>query len=598
MVCPDDGTELVSADNDPLVGQVVSSYRVERRLGLGGMSAVYEAVETNIGRKVALKIVHQHLSDDPNLPTLLSEARAVNSIGDEGIVDIFGFGKLPDGRSYLVMELLSGESVEARLKRQKQLSVAEVLELAIPVLHALEAAHAAGFVHRDIKTGNLFIHQRPNRPPLYKVLDLGLAMKVKQGSTFAMGTPDYVAPEQAANKRVGPKADLYAFGVVLYELLTGKLPFANADANRLISMHQSEPRPHVKALRPDVPEALDALIRALMDIEAVARPASAAVVREQLLELQRSLSQQPVVRSRAPLVFAGVGALVLVAGLVWAVTRSPPPPVVTPVEPALDPIAQAVKQAAEGVEVRLDAGVLAGRPGDTAVDALLAAEVSFPNRAEWVALRGRLSTTLRAEAQQALARDSADDAQVRLEALKRLGALPDDDALVAESKRLSTALHSGMVHVGAVFIDRFEYPNRQGARPATKVDYDDAVKLCEGLGKHLCSEAEWESACSGPAHTKFPWGDTAPGPKRCVTKGAKAPAQAGSFKSCVGPSGVADLVGNVAEWTSTPFTEGKPQRVIRGGSYLQSDAKLACDVRDYSLPGQGGSSHLGFRCCL
>lgn len=597
-MCPDDGTELISADNDPLVGQVFGSYRIERRLGLGGMSAVYEALETNIGRRVALKIVHQHLSDDPNLPTLLSEARAVNSIGDEGIVDVVGFGKLPDGRSYLVMELLSGESVEARLKRQKQLSVNEVLDLAIPVLHALEAAHAAGFVHRDIKTGNLFIHERPNRPPVYKVLDLGLAMKVKQGSTFAMGTPDYVAPEQAANKRVGPKADLYAFGVVLYELLTGRLPFAHVDANVLISMHQSEPRPHVKALRPDVPEALDALIRSLMDIEAVARPASAAVVREQLLELKRSLAiAAPVVRSRLPLVAVGVGALLLVAGLVWLVSR-PPPPVVTPVAPPVDPIAQAVQQAVDGVEARLDGGALAGRPGDTAVDALLAAEVSFPNRSEWVALKGRLNTSLRAEAQQALARDSADDAKARLDALKRLGGLPDDDALMAESRRLTTALHSNMVHVGAVFIDRFEYPNREGVRPATKVDYDDAVKLCEGVGKHLCSENEWELACSGPTRAKFPWGDAAPGPKRCVTKGAKGPAPSGSFTKCVGPSGVADLVGNVAEWTSTPFTEGKPQRVIRGGSYLQSDAKLACDVRDYSLPGQGGSTHLGFRCCL
>lgn len=579
----------------------MSSYRVERRLGVGGMSAVYEAVETNIGRKVALKIVHQHLSDDPNLPTLLSEARAVNSIADEGIVDVFGFGKLPDGRSYLVMELLSGESLDARLKRQKQLPVTEVLEVAIPVLQALEAAHAAGFVHRDIKTCNLFIHERPNRPPVYKVLDLGLAMKVKQGSTFAMGTPDYVAPEQAANKRVGPKADLYAFGVVLYELLTGKLPFANADANRLISMHQSEPRPRVKTLRPDVPEALDALVRSLMDIEAVARPASAAVVREQLLELKRSLAQQPVappvVRRRTPQVVLGAAGLVLVSVLVWFTTR-PPPPVVTPVEPAVDPVAQAVKQAVEGVEARLDGGALAGRPGETAVDALLAAEVSFPRRSEWVALKGRLATTLRAEAQQALARDAADDAKVRLDALARLGALPDDDPLVVESKRLTTALHSNMVHVGAVFIDRFEYPNREGVRPATKVDYDDAVKLCEGVGKHLCSEAEWESACAGPAHTKFPWGDDAPGPKRCVTKGAKGPAPSGAFKRCVGPSGVADLVGNVAEWTSTPFIEGKPQRVIRGGSYLQSDAKLACDVRDYSLPGQGGSTHLGFRCCL
>lgn len=589
VVCPHDGTELVSAEGDPLLGTLVGTYKVLRRLGIGGMGAVYEGRETNIDKRAALKIVHPHLATNPRLPSVLAEAKAVNAIGDEGIVDIYGFGTLPDGRPYLVMELLEGESLEARLARQKKLSVQEAIALLLPLLQALEAAHAAGFVHRDIKSANVFIVQRPNREPFPKLLDFGIAQSIKAGATDALGTPGYVSPEQAENVNVGAKADLYSVGVLMFEMLSGRLPFDDANWREQLRKHREAPRPSLQGLA-EVPEALDVLVRGLMSVEPRLRPASAAAVRASLLQVREGLT--PRRRSRTGLLGVGLGFGLLAA--VGFLALLPPAPV-TPVGtlPAEDPVATAAAAAAAEVEAQL-----ARSPLD-AVEPLLAGEAAFPKRPAWEALRGKTSAALRLAAQGALSKDDADGAQRALSALAKLKPLPKGDPLEAQVQRVSFALRSGMVRVGEVFIDRYEHPNRAGALPTTRVDWGDAVKLCESAGKHLCSEQEWETACRGAARHAFPYG-----PEyqrgRCLSKAPRVrrPVAAGARKGCVGEGGVFDLSGNVAEWTSTPLREDAPQRVTRGGSFFQSDAKLSCEARDYALPGLGGAAHLGLRCCL
>lgn len=588
VVCEHCGEVLVAPEADPLVGQVVGGYRVLRRLGLGGMGAVYEGLEETIQKRAALKILHPHLSQDPRLPSLLAEARAVNAIGDEGIVDIYGFGTLPDGRSYLVMELLDGELLEAQLARRGRLSVLEAIDLLVPLLQALEAAHAAGFVHRDLKAGNVFVVSRPPRAPFPKLLDFGIAHRITTRSAEALGTPGYVAPEQAKNRNVGAKADLYALGCVIFELLTGRLPFIHDSVDEVLLQHREAPRPSLKAVVPEVPEALDTLVRSLMAVEPTQRPVSAAAVRTTLLSIRAELlgpRTRPSSRR-----WVAVAAVVAVAiGLVAVMTTRGPTTVVEP-PPTIDPIAAAVKQSASDVERRLDG------PVDDAVEALTAAETSFPGRPEWRALRGQLATLVRRKAQDALKSEDPAPALALVATLARLGALAPNDPLEVEVKRASFAHHNGMVRVGAVFIDRYEYPNRVGAVPVTRVDWSDAVALCEGVGKRLCSEQEWEQACRGANGFSFPWGPTFE-KGRCVTKSAKRAAPSGSRPRCVGPTGVFDLVGNVAEWTSSPLHDGAAQRVIRGGSFAQSDARLPCDARDYLLPGQGGTKSLGLRCC-
>jgi tRNA A-37 threonylcarbamoyl transferase component Bud32 len=592
VVCPNDGTILVPAATDPLVGQLVGTWRVVKRVGVGGMGAVYEALEENIAKRAALKVVHPHLSRDPNLPTLLAEARAVNAIGDQGIVDVYGFGTLPDGRSWLVMELLEGELLEDRLLREKRLPVLATIDILVPLLQALEAAHAAGFVHRDLKPANVFIVQRANRAPFPKLLDFGIASRIVTGSPDALGTAGYVSPEQAANVNVGAKADLYAVGCMMYELLTGELPFVAGDWNEVLRLHREAPRPSVRALRPEVPVVLDELIKTLMAVEPLRRPPSAASVRATLLGARERLVSTKARLTRT----VTVGVLAALAVGVVAFLALRPTQIVVPPAPVPvvdDPVTVAAKKKAAEVEQQL-----AGPPAQ-AVDALLAAQQAFPDRPEWAALKGQLSASLRLGAQTALKRDEADAAVPLVGLLDKLGALSKDDPLQAEVKRASYARHNGMVRVGEVFIDRYEYPNRAGSLPTTSVDFTEAESLCEGAGKRLCTELEWEAACKGATGGAYPWGPRLER-DRCVIKGpkAKGPAAAGSHARCVGENGVFDLVGNVAEWTSSPVREGEPQRVIRGGSYAQSDTRLACDARDYVLPGLGGAKHLGLRCCL
>ena len=146
-----------------------------------------------------------------------------------------------------------------------------------------------------------------------------------------------------------------------------------------------------------------------------------------------------------------------------------------------------------------------------------------------------------------------------------------------------------MVRAGGVWVDAYEHPNRAGATPTVKVDWKDAVKLCAAAGKRLCTEDEWERACHGAKLS----------PAKCHRKGKlKSALRSGALEGCVSAEGVPDLFGNVAEWTATAVRDGAPQRVIRGGSFGQSDAQLSCTARDYYLPGQGGAKHIGFRCCL
>lgn len=580
-----DAEVLVSADQDPLVGQQVGTYKVLKRLGVGGMGAVYEALEVNIDKRAALKIVHPHLSADPRLPSVLAEAKAVNAIGDEGIVDIYGFGTLPDGRQYLVMELLEGESLEAKLERRVPLGLIEVIDLLAPLLQALEAAHAAGFIHKDIKSANVFIVRRANRAPFPKLLDFGIAQAIRVAAPAAVGTPHYVSPEQAANTAVGPKADLYSFGCLLFEAVTGRLPFVDSDPMEVVRQQREAPRPSARAFRPDVPVALDALITSLMAVDPTARPASAAVAREALLKVRAALLPKPSRRGRHAA--AALAAVLVVGGAVIVATRPSATAVPLPIE---DPAVVAAKKAAAAIEPL---------EGAAAIDALLAAEGSFPGRPELLAQRARIAAGLRSAAGTALAASDVEAAQRHLAALARLGPIEKTDPLHLEAERVAFALRNGMVRVGDVFVDRYEYPNRAGAVPTTKIDWADAAKLCERAGKRLCTEGEWEAACSGAAHRAFPYG-AALEKGRCVSQGkkVKGPQKSGAKSGCVTAEGVFDLSGNVAEWTSSPVREGEPQRVIRGGSFGQSDAKLGCAVRDYLLPGLGGARHLGLRCCL
>ncbi len=255
-----------AASGDPLLGSLVGAFRIVEELGRGGMGSVYLGQHVHIGSKVAIKFLHEALAADEELvQRFFSEARAVNVIGHENIVRIFDFGLLPPKRHYMVMEHLVGHELHAELGRP--MSAADAVPVLVQVCEALEAAHRAGIVHRDLKPANIFLVKRAREERFVKVLDFGIAKLTEQTGGCArsavgaiIGTPEYMAPEQALAAPVDGRSDLYSLGVIAYELLTGRLPFEATQAIKLLLAHAQEVPVAPHLVHPGVPPSLSAVV--------------------------------------------------------------------------------------------------------------------------------------------------------------------------------------------------------------------------------------------------------------------------------------------------------------------------------------------------
>jgi serine/threonine-protein kinase len=235
-------------------GAMVGEYRIRRKLAEGGMGTVYAAIHPIIERKVAIKVLHASLSKDQNVVArFVQEARAACRVGHPGIVDVFGFGDLSDGRQYIIMEYLHGQQLLMLLRERAPLS----LEVALPIVRGicdpLAAAHRVNVIHRDLKPENVFLVPRPDGewPPRVKVLDFGLAKLLenrligpttKTGTT--LGTCYYMPPEQCRGLEVDARSDIYSLGVMMYEMMTGRVPYYSTSSVEIMLMHlQREPEP-------------------------------------------------------------------------------------------------------------------------------------------------------------------------------------------------------------------------------------------------------------------------------------------------------------------------------------------------------------------
>jgi serine/threonine protein kinase len=298
--CPRDGTELSDAmgreptvRRDSLTGAKLGDYVVKQRIGAGGMGIVYEGLQPMIGKRVAIKVLRGEFAEDPvQVQRLLAEARAVNAIRHRGIIDIFGFGELPDGRQYIVMEYLAGRPLDAVILERGALPAIEALPILDEVTAALSAAHGAGVIHRDLKPSNIFVVSQPDGTRYIKLLDFGLAKSTTGGTghtrvTQVVGTPEYMAPEQAQGTQLGPWTDLYALGVVAFEVLTGQIPFDGNSAVEVAMKHIEQPPPAPSSLDGSVPPEMDRLILRLMSKRAEDRPMSAEIVRTEIKRIQR-----------------------------------------------------------------------------------------------------------------------------------------------------------------------------------------------------------------------------------------------------------------------------------------------------------------------
>ncbi len=358
-----------------LVGvALLGRYQVLERIGDGGMGTVYLAEHTTILKKFAVKVLSAELSVRPDhVDRFMREARSASMINHPNVVEITDFGMTPDGQPFFVMEYLQGKDLSQIIGESGSLPWKRVRNTTIQLCHALQAAHDQGVIHRDMKPGNIVLVKRGNNPEHVKVLDFGIAKVLGQEgeqvkgltqSGMVVGTPEYMSPEQGWGQPVDHRGDIYALGVLMYELLTGKIPFPGATMMEILNRHMFDV-PDVK--QPNIPEEVGAIILKAMQkdrslrfqsmnemaaaVEAVGTGASPVTVVDEEIRTPwgpvtaRFATVPPQAQPRSWLWLSVLSAVVAVGALVFAMLPDPEP------LPPQQVIVQAPPVAAPPVEV-------------------------------------------------------------------------------------------------------------------------------------------------------------------------------------------------------------------------------------------------------
>jgi len=311
------------------VGAVLGSYRLLQQIGAGGMGRVFVAEHVRLGRRVALKVLRSEFSGNLEaVKRFFAEARAVNCISHENIIEVSDFVESRNGPSFYIMELLHGQDLRGVQEREGILPIERILRIGAQICSGLGAAHAAGIVHRDLKPDNIFLIERNGQRDFVKLLDFGVAKlnaNFDEAATFrstvgmVVGTPDYMAPEQALGHPVDHRADIYATGVILYEMVAGRRPFVATSAREVMVQHLTATPCRPSRLNPagKIPEELEELILCCLAKDPINRPQEIGEVEQRLRDILADLPARGQRRARVrrrskPLKLAGAAALLAV----------------------------------------------------------------------------------------------------------------------------------------------------------------------------------------------------------------------------------------------------------------------------------------------
>jgi len=296
-LCPKDEEELLPIDDDTLLGSTIAPYRVSALIGIGGMGQVYRGVHPTIGSRVAIKVLSSEFAERPDLvQRFFDEARAVNVIRHENIVNVLDLDYLDDGRPYIVMEHLEGVPLSQLIVTHGVIPLRALAQIGCDMLAALDGAHSAGVIHRDLKPDNIFISPEGRAT----VLDFGIA-KLLGGDSDAkfttkagtvVGTPHYVSPEMAQAHPVDARSDIYSAGLIIYEAAVGRRAFESNSLFHLLRMHiNSDPEPP-KNIRKDMSDAYENVILKALEKDPNDRWQTARFMRRALRDVMDSMPRE------------------------------------------------------------------------------------------------------------------------------------------------------------------------------------------------------------------------------------------------------------------------------------------------------------------
>ncbi len=555
--------------------QQLGKYKFEQFLG-GGMSHVYKARDTLINRIVVVKILTDSgMHDEDTKKRFLREAQTAGAISHENIIRVYDFGE-HEGRPYLVMEYLQGNDLRAAIQQSQLPGVLEKLRVLVQLARAMKHIHGLGIIHRDLKPDNVFMSEAGN----VKLMDFGIAKTKDLSITrtgYTLGTPYYMAPEQVTSKDVGDKADVYSFGIVMFELFTGTKPFKAENVHEVFFKILNEPLDPAPLIEAQVPTAIVELVKHCTEKDQTKRPENFdAIIREleavlktmetgdvdTITKLTKPKQKIPKVALIAAAIAAGLIILLLAVNLI-------------------------PRGNSGGPEKKQDSGVaiveLPARLQSATGEMVLVKEGDF----------------LFGEANEKRAQKAfyVDKLEVSNEIYKKFSlergwplpeTFPDDD----DSKKL----------------------------PVVNVSFTDAREFATWAGKRIPYAVEWEKSARGNMGRTYPWGYEHLPTMAVVAdnpdlKALKGPKPVGSFADSRSPYEVLDMAGNVFEWVDErvnptpslvksmaglmkpPPTEKDLWVQIRGGSYYRP-LLVNVNVQAGSIPAAYKSADIGFRCVV
>jgi formylglycine-generating enzyme required for sulfatase activity/tRNA A-37 threonylcarbamoyl transferase component Bud32 len=501
------------------------AYTVEGRLGSGGFAVVFLVRDVHLKRKLAVKVLSPDvIASHSVLERFRREAETVAQLSHPHIVPLHFIGQ-KDDLVYLVMEAIDGGSLADRLTREGKLPIEEAARIFGEVASALAHAHKRGVVHRDIKPQNVLLDAESGRA---LVTDFGIARTAEGGSLTAtgmvVGTPAYLSPEQVTGEPSDHRADIYALGVMMYEMVAGQPPFTGATPTAVLMKRLGGPPEPLRTIRAEVPAALEELVDACLATDPDERIQNAADIARALtghspVSGGHTTSTRLRVRKKTGMskgkiaTIATIGVVIVGAAIAALISKPDPPPAVA-AAPTLDP------------------GMVLIRAGTYMIGSN---DPSYPAGAPAHAVE-----------------------------------LP---AFAIDSHEVTVGTYRKFVDGGNAEAPWTTMPDSN--LPVTRVKFAEAQNYCSWRGgARLPSEEEWEAAARGFAGRKYAWGsEWNPTAANVSTSGRGRPAPVGSFPAGRTPEGVHDLIGNVWEWTSSlyrPYNDAKAitgQYVIRGGAF-------------------------------